>query len=124
NRGIQNENYGLRILESANVLSLINNITGITGCPLSFAADKKVTKRASYLISQKLNKSSIPYQQRTPSSREFNTIANATIDHDTYTGGLVLEPVKGCHEGPLLMMDFDSLYPSVIREFNICFTSP
>lgn len=40
-----------------------------------------------------------------------------------YQGGLVFEPEKGLHKNYVLVMDFNSLYPSIIQEFNICFTT-
>lgn len=40
-----------------------------------------------------------------------------------YSGGKVFDPISGLYRSNVVVMDFNSLYPSIIQEFNICFTT-
>ena len=61
-----------------------------------------------------------------PYSKSIELMMNGASNNKkklTYQGGLVFEPEKGLHKDYTLVMDFNSLYPSIIQEFNICFTT-
>jgi len=42
---------------------------------------------------------------------------------DNYQGATVLEPVPGFHKQPVATLDFASLYPSIMRANNLCYST-
>ena len=53
--------------------------------------------------------------------RGANSRSSLTRQQIQFEGGLVLEPNRGFYDECVILMDFNSLYPSIIREFNLCF---
>ncbi|OHT17170.1 hypothetical protein TRFO_41265 [Tritrichomonas foetus] len=43
--------------------------------------------------------------------------------YPSFPGGLVLQPKRGFYENCVVALDYYSLYPSIIIEYNICFTT-
>lgn len=118
--------YVLRLMCELNVLPLALQITNICGNLMSRTLQGGRSKRNEYLLLHAFHEKNyiVPDRQVKDLSKfDAGQEAGKTKKKAAYSGGLVLEPIKGFYDKFILLMDFNSLYPSIIQEYNICYTT-
>ncbi|XP_014473388.1 PREDICTED: DNA polymerase alpha catalytic subunit [Dinoponera quadriceps] len=112
--------YIITIVMDLNVIPLALQITCLAGNILSRTLLGGRAERNEYLLLHAFHlKDYITPDKKTEKRRDDNPRKKAAA----YTGGLVLDPKKGFYDKLVLLMDFNSLYPSIIQEYNLCFTT-
>ncbi|AMA67369.1 DNA polymerase catalytic subunit [Vespertilionid gammaherpesvirus 1] len=58
-------------------------------------------------------------------ARQQNYIlpVNKNVQNETYQGATVIDPIPGFYNTPVLVVDFASLYPTVIQAHNLCYST-
>ncbi|KAG0441879.1 DNA polymerase alpha catalytic subunit [Dictyocoela muelleri] len=102
----------ISIFYKLNALELYKHVSEICGNLLSKSLKTIKSEQVDYLIMNELYLKNAFFPEK---KKEYN--------ESTYSGGLVLNPMSGFYETLVLLFDFNSLYPSIIREFNICFST-
>ncbi|XP_063099015.1 DNA polymerase alpha catalytic subunit isoform X3 [Cavia porcellus] len=126
----------LQIMCELNVLPLALQITNIAGNIMSRTLMGGRSERNEFLLLHAFyeNNYIVPDKQIFRKPQQKLGDEEEEIDGDTskykkgrkkaaYSGGLVLDPKVGFYDKFILLLDFNSLYPSIIQEFNICFTT-
>lgn len=133
-------NFSYQILVHLNAMQLFLQITQIVGGVLSRTLLGGRAERNEYLLLHAFFRDGFIAPDKVtfkPKVKQIKHDANSeavaagdevpqqqpTSKKAQYTGGLVLEPKKGLYETFIVLLDFNSLYPSIIQEFNICFTT-
>ena len=103
----------LLLLEKMAVLPLTHRLTAIAGNLWNKTLGGQRANRILFLLLHEFAAKDILCPESTENTQE----------NKGYAGGLVLEPEKGLHTTCTLLLDFNSLYPSIIQEYGICFTT-
>ncbi|EDO07062.1 DNA polymerase (pol2) family protein [Babesia bovis T2Bo] len=107
-------------------LPLTKELTNIAGNLWSRSVQCARSERNDFLLLHEFHRSKYIIDHH------FERFHKQTSDADkddsdskkkNYEGGLVLEPETGLYDNFVLLLDFNSLYPSIIQEFNVCFTT-
>ncbi|KAK6459207.1 DNA-directed DNA polymerase alpha [Scheffersomyces xylosifermentans] len=137
NENASNAKITAEIAFSIQILSLSKQLTNIAGNAWSHTLSGTRAgrnefillhefKRNKYIVpdkEDKMHKNTNYQQEATLEATEDDATTVTSNKKPKYQGGLVFEPEKGLHKNYILVMDFNSLYPSIIQEFNICFTT-
>ncbi|XP_075450380.1 DNA polymerase alpha catalytic subunit isoform X1 [Ascaphus truei] len=126
----------LQIMCELNVLPLALQITNIAGNVMSRTLMGGRSERNEYLLLHAFYENNFIVPDKQVFRKHQQPIVGDDEDMDTdqnktkkvrkkaaYAGGLVLDPKVGFYDKFILLLDFNSLYPSIIQEYNICFTT-
>ncbi len=118
------------LLNKFNILQLNKQLSDISGSLWVKSLQNSRTDRSEHLLLHELkrNKYILPdksFQNFAQNPEESNEIQKTKKNLKTknYEGGLVLEPKTGFYDQIVMILDFNSLYPSIIQQYNICFTT-
>ena len=102
----------LRLNEKLMVLTNMIEMARVTGVPMN------------YLILRGQSVKVLAQILRNSSKQDYIIPALKTGDSgDQFTGATVLEPDRGFYKEPIATLDFASLYPSIMRAHNLCYTT-
>ncbi|XP_041824817.1 DNA polymerase alpha catalytic subunit [Melanotaenia boesemani] len=123
----------LQIMCELNVLPLALQITSIAGNVMSRTLMGGRSERNEFLLLHAFHDKNYIVPDKPSFKKAQQELAEGEDDVDAgkgkrkkkaaYAGGLVLDPKVGFYDKFVLLLDFNSLYPSIIQEFNICFTT-
>ena len=111
------------------MLPLSKQLTTLAGNSWARTLSGTRAERNEYILLHEFHKNNyicpdkVFEKRKTKTEEEENEEGADQKKKDKYKGGLVFEPEKGLYDKYILVMDFNSLYPSIIQEFNICFTT-
>ena len=117
------------LMSHLQILPLTKQLTNICGNLWSRTAKGSRAERIEFLLLHEFHrlKYVVPdkktWATRRQQEKDKSAEKKPARGKPQYAGGLVLEPKKGLYETYILLLDFNSLYPSIIQEYNICFTT-
>jgi len=123
-----------RLVGVLQVIPLTKQLTNVAGNSWNHSLQNKRAERNEYLLMHEFHdeKCICPDKENKYNKKDDAGAgdggdapagAGGKRQKASYSGGLVLEPVAGLYDDFVMMLDFNSLYPSLIQEFNICFTT-
>lgn len=109
----------MNLLEKLNLLDKYYALTRISGTLLQDTLDSGETTRIENFLLREFNRKNYIFPAK-PSAAEMGR--RDELKKKELEGGYVIEPKKGLHSN-VIVLDFASMYPSIIQTYNICPTT-
>lgn len=102
-----------KLVDVLHILQSQISMSNVTCVPIRFLIEKGQQVKALSQISANTKKKGylLPYFKYKPN------------DGESFTGATVLDAKAGFYDTPVTVLDFASLYPSIIRAHNLCYTT-
>ncbi|KAF9777286.1 hypothetical protein BJ322DRAFT_1115131 [Thelephora terrestris] len=129
--------YQMAIASRVQILPLTKQLTNLAGNAWNKTLNGGRAERNEYILLHEFHRLKYICPDKTWGKKTIRKIKEHEDDEDgvervrlrgkakrdKYKGGLVFEPKRGLWDRYVLVMDFNSLYPSIIQEYNIDFTT-
>ncbi|KAI8049808.1 uncharacterized protein B0P05DRAFT_480526 [Gilbertella persicaria] len=124
-----------RLMTKMNVLPLTKQLTNLSGNLWSHTLYGARLERNEYLLLHTFYRKNYICPDKTfrekrqlqlldqDLGKQRVTWKTTNSESNSFVGGLVLDPKVGLYDDYVLLLDFNSLYPTIMQEFNVCFTS-
>ncbi|KAG5643370.1 hypothetical protein DXG03_001018 [Asterophora parasitica] len=127
--------YQMAIAAKVQILPLTRQLTNLAGNSWNKTLNGGRAERNEYILLHEFHRLKYICPDKTWGKKAAAAVKQESQDddpesvkttkskRDKYKGGLVFEPKRGLWDRFILVMDFNSLYPSIIQEYNIDFTT-
>lgn len=120
----------LELLFKLSVIPLTKQLTNIAGNLWFRSLQNARAERNEMLLLHEFTSKDFICPDKDNSRRNMKNLDNEKEDEEeeekhgrrkkaAYEGGLVLDPKPGLYDKIVLLLDFNSLYPSIIQEYNL-----
>ncbi|KAJ6252450.1 DNA polymerase alpha catalytic subunit [Anaeramoeba flamelloides] len=111
------------LMNKLSLIPLTKQITSIAGNLWSRVLQGSRSERVEYVLLHEFHQLKYLVPDKKFIKRSSTKTQYKKREKAKYSGGLVLTPKSGYYDHIILLLDFNSLYPSIIQEFNICLTT-
>ena len=114
-------NYASYLLcRKLQLIQLTKQLTNVAGCLWTQSLKGKRAERNEMLLMHKCHRKNYILPDKFRLKGDHSKLRKKM---KKYKGGMVIEPESGLQSNITLLLDFNSLYPSIIRKYKLCFTT-